>query len=340
MTANPALSLLVTGRTNRGVEIYRVLGGEWEWLGTCERFKDPNWKPAEYYSTIQTAVVDNALYLLGRSSHGVEVYRWAGDRWSDNLGTCERFKDPNWKPAEYYSTIQTAVVDNALYLLGRGSHGVELYRWEGNGWSDNLGTCERFKDPNWKPAEYYGTIQTAVVDNALYLLGRSSHGVEVYRWAGDRWSGNLGTCARFKDPNWKPAEYYSTIQTAVVDNALYLLGRSSHGVELYRWEGDRWSGNLGTCARFKDPNWKPAEYYSTIQTAVVDNALYLLGRSSHGVELYRWEGDRWSDNLGTCERFKGPLAADPRCYRSITSLGMLGSLVIAGLVPLNLNAGS
>ena len=359
--------LYALARGPAGVELYEHRKTWTINLGTCRRFKDPGqrkvgWNLPQYYSTIQTAVVNDTLYLLGRGTNGVELYRWNSKQrqWSDNLGTCGRFKDPEkgkfgWDSPQYYSTIQTAVVDDTLFLLGRGAGGMELYRWnsEQRQWSDNLGTCGRFRDPEkgkigWNSPQYYSTIQTAVVDDTLFLLGRGAGGMELYRWNSEQeqWSGNLGTCEKFSDAKgWgnpdnpgEKHEFYSTIQTAMIGETLYLLGRGVGGVKLFKWAGSDWS-YLDVTNGFSDSGgWgkgKP-EHYSTIQTEVVNDTLYLLGRGAEAVYLYRFnqKNEEWK-HISKYPHFTNDkdLGIHPSVYSTIQTITHNGKLTLLGRTP-------
>jgi hypothetical protein len=298
-------------------------------IGVCDRFVDPNWAPAECYRTIQTAVLKDTLFALGRGGNGVELYEWdmAAAKWSPLIDTAQRFADPTWAKPQYYETIHTAVAGGKLFLLGRGAAGVEIYRYEGRhkGWSkDSLGRCERFADPNWAKPEYCRTIQTAVVGDSLYLLGRGSSGVEIYEWQGDSWSSNLATASRFKDPNWAKPQYYETIGTVVDGSNLWIYVRGAGGVEFYRWTGVGWNGPLPTCTRFADPNWASSRvYWGTIKGFVCNDQLHVMGRGAKGIEIYRLNGQEWKLLYGPIERFDDASLAG-------TGLPLPGGIFVAG----------
>jgi hypothetical protein len=145
------------------------------------------WKDVTNYSTIRTAVVDNELYLLARADRGIHTWKFnsGNNRWSRLASNSPGWSDASgWKDVTNYSTIRTAVVDNELYLLGRADKGIDTLkfnpganRWyklasHSPGWSDASG---------WNDISNYSTIQTAVVNNELYLLARANNGIHTWR---------------------------------------------------------------------------------------------------------------------------------------------------------------
>jgi hypothetical protein len=247
-----------------------------------------------------------------------------------------RDKRTDWAQPQHSSTIQTAVVGNTLYLLGRAFMGVETYRFQEIGvnsrW-DLIAPHGPFGNPIYEKPENYSTIQTAVIDNTLHLLGRGLNGgIEIWRFnekGSPQWV-SVGICTCFNHPGWDEPQYYSTIQSAVIDNTLHLLGRGPNGVELYRWEAKKcvWT-HLETCVAFKDPDRSDPKYYRTIQTAVVGKTLYLLGRSPKGIELYSWDGKEWS-HQDTCREFQDPDWAEPKYYETIQSAVIGDTLAVIG----------
>ncbi len=286
------------GRGQHGVEIYEVMGGDWELRGVCERFGSDGWTNAKHYRTIQTAVAGGTLYLLGRGKNGVEIYAWNAENnyWSQNLGTCERFKSPSWDPAQYHETIQTVILKDKLYLLGRGGKGVDFYQWTGREWTDALDTCQRFKDPSWKNHEsYWRTIRPVVTSSGLHLTGRGSSGVEVWTWKKNGWEGSPAICARFKDTGWKPSRHAETIQAVPYGDKIVVLGRGAKGVDAYVWDGT-WSEPIESNAFGDGAGGKQETVWASITSTYFDGRIWMIGRSRDGAEIRTLDVDarKWT----------------------------------------------
>lgn len=77
------------------------------------------WDDVTNYSTIQTAAATNELYLLARANNGITTWKLDADNtsWSRlALNDPPLSDDDGWDDVRNYSTIQTAVVNNELYL--------------------------------------------------------------------------------------------------------------------------------------------------------------------------------------------------------------------------------
>jgi hypothetical protein len=98
-------------------------------------------------------------------------------------GSPELSDQDGWDDVTNYATIQTAVVNEELYLLARANLGMHTWKFDaGNSnwalvavnmpvWSDAAG---------WNDGANYSTIQTAVVQDALYLVARSNGGMSTW----------------------------------------------------------------------------------------------------------------------------------------------------------------
>jgi len=239
------------------------------------------WEKIESSSTIQTFVVNNKAYLIGRhisSIMGVNLLtgtHFVGPNWDDRSG---------WNQYQYYSTIQTFVVNNKAYLIARGGNGIIGYRFND---ADNTLTA-KITGPNWNDAsgwslpQYYTTIQTFVVNNKAYLIARGGSGIIGYRFneetlvfdrplTGPAWSDATG---------WNQPQYLGTVQTFVVNNKAYIIARGHQGMIGYRFNeetlvfdkpltGPAWSDATG---------WNNSSCYYSIHTFVVDSKAYLVGK--------------------------------------------------------------
>jgi hypothetical protein len=98
-------------------------------------------------------------------------------------GSPELSDQDGWDDVTNYATIQTAVVNEELYLLARANLGMHTWKFDaGNSnwalvavnmpvWSDAAG---------WNDGANYSTIQTAVVQDALYSVARSNGGMSTW----------------------------------------------------------------------------------------------------------------------------------------------------------------
>ena len=222
--------LYLLARADRGMQTWRfdAAGATWSRLvkNIPEWADDGGWDKPEYYSTIQTAVVGNELFLLARAANGMQTWKFDGAALSQLVKrTPEWADDGGWDKPEYYSTIQTAVVGDELFLLARAANGMQTWKFDGAGWSQLVKRTPGWADDGgWDKPQYYLTIQTAVVGNELFLLGRAGNGMQTWKFDGAGWSQLVKRTPEWADEGgWDKPEYYSTIQTAVVGNELFLL---------------------------------------------------------------------------------------------------------------------
>lgn len=274
----------------------KEMSGDWE--------KGMDWTDASYYGTVQTIDFKDTLYLLVRTSKGMDT--WA---YNDTYNTWERIVEswPNWSDTggwdseEYYVTIQTIVSDSELYLLGRAADGMEMYQFTSSPqptWTKiTTATITDLSNAGgWEQARYYATIQAVVADSVLYLVAR--HEAGIYTWKYDSssktWSTLISKSPAWSDTSgWDSPSSYVTVQTAVVGKTLFLIGRGPDGIHSFyldtatpKWvevvTGDKPDPELSNSRGFNvDPST-----YSTIQNAVIGNNLYLLVRAYAGIYLY------------------------------------------------------
>ena len=265
------------------------------------------WKDVSNYSTIQTAVVNNELFLLARANAGMHTYRLVKESWyyfwSRVQSNSPEWSDAKgWDDVSNYSTIQTAVVNNELFLLARANAGMHTYRLVKSGsdysWSRVQSNSPEWSDAKgWDDVSNYSTIQTAVVNNELFLLARANAGMHTYRLVKSgsdySWSRVQSNSPEWSDAKgWDDVSNYSTIQTAVVNNELFLLARANAGMHTYRLVKSgsdySWSRVQSNSPEWSDAKgWDDVSNYSTIQTAVVNNELFLLARANAGMHTYR-----------------------------------------------------
>jgi len=215
-----------------------------------------------------------------------------------------------WERVESSSTIQTFVVNNKAFIIGRHPSsimGVNLLsgtHFVGPNWDDRSG---------WAQHQYYSTIQTFVVNNKAYLIARGGAGIIGYRF-----NDNDNTfTVKLTGPSWADAsgwhlpQYYTSIQTFVVNNKAYLIARGGSGIIGYRFNEDTlaFDKTLTGPAWSDATGWNQPQYNETIQTFVVNNKAYIIARSGSGIIGYRFNedtlifdkplaGPAWSDATG------------------------------------------
>ena len=151
------------------------------------------------------------------------------------LSTCS-----SWDAVSRYSTIRNAVVRNEPFLMARANAGIAIWRndTENNSWS-SLPNGPEWSDANgWADVTNYSTIQTAVVNNELYLLGRTDDAIALFKFdpVNELWT-RLPNGPEWSDASgWADVTNYSTIQTAVVNTELYLLARADAGIAIWKYD--------------------------------------------------------------------------------------------------------
>jgi len=288
---------------------YNVVSKKWTTLSTIS----PNltdskgWSDISNYSTIQTAVVNNKLYLIARGDGGMGFWEYtpASNSWSVIPSFSPDLADSaGWNDVSNYSTIQTAVVNNELYLIARADAGMSFWKYvpASNSWAVIPSFSPDLADSaGWNDVSNYSTIQTAVVNNELYLIARGDGGMGFWRYApaNNSWAVIPSFSPDLADSaGWNDVSNYSTIQTAVVNNELYLIARADAGMSFWKYvpASSSWavipsfSPNLADSA-----GWNDVANYSTIQTAVVNNELFLIARADASITLWKYDASigRW-----------------------------------------------
>lgn len=273
------------------------------------------WNDPTNYSTIQTAVVNNELYLLARANAGMETYRLnpATDRWSLLAGASPKWSDADgWNDPANYSTIQTAVVKNELFLLARANAGMLTYKFNAatNRWSLLVAGSPAWSDTlGWNDPASYSTIHAVVLNDELYLAAlcpqaeyETTGKLELYKFSpeSNRW---LPLTDERGWPNdmtgWNDHSVYSTLQITAVESEIMVIARLPFsGIDVLRFHvnsghwcrtaGPRWTDQSG---------WNDPANYSTIQTAAVNNELFLLARANAGMLTYKLDPltNAWSE---------------------------------------------
>ena len=334
---NGAAEILARGA--QGIEVFGFDGDRGIWTQVTDQGPLPDavngqatgWDRPEYYSTIQFADIDGdgAAELLARGAGGMAIWRWSGIGWSQVPLLWQPFADDvprtPWYQSWYYQSIQTADLngDGVAELLGRGSQGIEVYRyvqqgavglWESFGQTyADLGALTWFSDVGgWGNSAYFSTIQAADIDGdgAEEILGRGAGGMVVFKYnQTTSLFSQVATQGPFADNGtWNTASHYLSIQTADIDGdgRADLLGRNSDGIHLYRWvTGSGWVEDTAVSATprltdsysgtaYGSPQtfslWDQPWNNETIQTADIDGdqRAELLARGDFGMRTWRF----------------------------------------------------
>jgi hypothetical protein len=316
----------------------------WDWVTV----NNPEWSDASgwddvmNYSMIQTAVVKNKLYLLGRGDAGMHIWEFAPETntWTKVATNTDLSDAKGWGDVSNYSTIQTAVVNDVLYLIARGNKGMVTWELKDKVWTRLVENDPELSDARgWKDIANYSTIQTAVARSEVYLLARAGKGLWTWKLDPDAkaWIKLAENDPKLADSNgWDDPANYSTIQTVVVRGKLYLLARGGKGMQTWRFdiESYSWIRLMKDSPQLADSNgWDDPANYSTIQTAVLNHKLYLLARGGRGMQTWVFNPDvspaQWtrlvkdSPSLSDAEGWN-----DITNYTTIQAVVMLGELYL------------
>ncbi|MFL6353570.1 MAG: FG-GAP repeat domain-containing protein [Bryobacteraceae bacterium] len=276
-----------------------------------------HWDQPQYYTTIQFSDIDGdgQTELVARGRDGIQVWHYdrPKDRWkklswggpfadSSHGGT-----DPtHWDQPQYYSTIHLADIDGDGHaeLIGRGSDGLHVYRYEkkNHSWSELPSIAELGDANGWDKPKHYSTIHLADVDGraGAELIARGADGVHVYHYERGTWS-SLPPITELSDANgWDQPKHYSSIQVADVDGraGAELIARGPDGIHAYHYERGNWT-SLPTLTDLSDANgWDQPQYNRTIQLADVDGrpGAELIARGRDGIRVWHYnpEAECWT----------------------------------------------
>ena len=211
--------LYLLGRANNGMHTWSFDPQTYEWDFISKGEPAWEWTDVSNYSTIQSVALKNKLYLLGRANNG--MHTWCFDpqtrKWEQVAADVPDWK---WTHVSNYSTIQSVVLKDKLYLLGRANNGMHTWcfdpqtrKWEQ--------VAADVPDWKWSKESNYSTIQSVALKGKLYLLGRANNG--MHTWCFDpqtrKWE---QVAADVPDWKWTHVSNYSTIQSVVLKDKLYL----------------------------------------------------------------------------------------------------------------------
>lgn len=304
------------GRGYCGIAIFKYSGGVTSLVNQCGiAFADTNgWGEVDHYSTIRATAVGDSLYISGRGHCGMHIYKLVGTEIVP-VSMCEvKFSDDEgWNYEKYYSTIQTTSAGGNLFIIGRGSCGIYIYQtWNDKIYEVNKCLIEFSDSYGWGKVEYYSTIKTVVLYGEIYIYGRASRGMLVYKTLADKKIQLVsdGDIAWSDSEGWNHEQYYSTIQAVADSNSIYFVARGYGGMVIQRLVGSTVLPVSSGDIKFSNKaGWGEARYYRTIGAAVVSDVLYIYGRGICGMHIYSVSPDgistpiqicipEWSDSYG------------------------------------------
>lgn len=229
----------LVARGTGGTQVFRFRPalGQWSQVLIDPVLSDSDgWDQPKYYETIQLGDIDGdgRAELVARSPDGVIVFRYQSGGSPDaadwtRLTTSGPMNDAEgWgNDPGYYETIQLVPLGRSgsqptMQLMGRGADGLELYRWNGTGWSA-LARLDALSDANgWRGANR----QILVWDERL-LLARGRSGMDLFEYTAS--SGGPGTWRKVAEngPCRDPGDTAPGLQ---VDCNLETI-RLAHGVQ-------------------------------------------------------------------------------------------------------------
>jgi tRNA(Leu) C34 or U34 (ribose-2'-O)-methylase TrmL len=268
---------------------------------------DSKWNKPEYYSTIQTVVVNKELFLLAREHRGMLTFMFdkKAQKWL-RTPVDEFFPvfsdDSKWNKPEYYSTIKTEVVKDELFLFGREHRGMLTFMFDMKNKKWFRKPVDEFfpafaDDLKWNKPEYYATIQTAVADNKLFMFAREHRGMLTYIFdmKNKKWDRvpYIKFSPEFSDAEgWNKPECFSTIKTFAIKDKIFLIAREYRGLLTFLLTKHNgvfaWKLVDEFDPKFSDAEgWNKPAYYSTIEPVVFDKNVFLTARAKRG--LLSWK---------------------------------------------------
>lgn len=187
-------------------------------------FAGPLWSDAAgftdvaYWNTIRMVDFDNdgRADLCARTASGVECYRYtqngfgpaiAGPQLSDALG---------WKDMDNASTIRFADIDGDgdLDLCARANAGIRCWRYDGEGWENQVNGPDWNETSGWSDFRLYTTIHFGDLDHngKADLCGRTMDGVQCHLSTGDGFGPVIAGPALTDASGWAGYPYFSTIR--------------------------------------------------------------------------------------------------------------------------------
>lgn len=253
------------------------------------------WNWESLYTTLHTVVSNGLYYVLGRGACGMRVMKVGQDGTIVTVNDCGiPFSNENgWSEKSYFSTIRVTVLNDVIYVIGRGHCGLYIYKIVDDT-PELVNECEiKFSDEDgWNVDKYYSTLRVVAANGELYISARGSCGMYMFKLYEDQiHTVNVCKIPFSDETGWDSTKYYATIRTVALAGHVYVLARGSQGMIIYRTiaGGEIELISTGNIDFSDDKWWDSACYYETI-LAVADessSSLYVMGRASCGMVIYR-----------------------------------------------------
>lgn len=328
----------IIGRGSCGIRIVKVGNNGVELVNDCDIpfSNEKHWDRRSSYETISAEVVNGHIYIVGRGSCGMLIYKVVGNS-VENISSCEiPFSDMyNWDKERYYRTIQTAATSKELYVIGRGVCGMHIFKVSQDK-VHKMNSCDiPFSDfSGWSKASFYETITSAVFNNEVYVMGRNPHGMVVYRTTGDSKVEMVSNEEiPFSNGNeWNEESHYETIQAHADSEGIFVLGRARSGIVVYKLVNGNSKIFSNSDIVFSDGRgWGKHSKYSTIGSAVVHDDLYVWGLESCGMKIYK-VSKSGAELVSDCiiPFSQSNFFDRSSCYRTVRGAASQNGLVITG----------
>jgi hypothetical protein len=331
--------IYLLGRAYYGVKTYKFNTNTYQWdivVDASQKYptmfiENHGWNKPSRYMTIQSCEINGDIYVLGRGNSGVYLHKlkkgttqWEEQDKLNHLG--------DWNDPPYYTTIQHTVINNKIYLVGRGNEKIYTYEFSpaSNTWrtisQKKLGwdRGNRNDEEDWNKPEYFSTIQLESVGHHLYLIGRGSEGIETYKLDTKKPNGWIMVSRQNPgwrdDKGWNKERYFATIKLEKNNNRLYLFARNHKGIETWklnhRWEGIdelkpigkpigaiAWKPDYNQWKKIETPHfprwsndagWNKPLLYQSIKSVSIGDNIYLIGINSK-VDKWRFNttSEKW-----------------------------------------------
>lgn len=305
----------LVARASDSIKAWKYDGTEWKPLPDGPPLSDANnWNQAQYYQTIQFADIDgdNIAELIARDGDGIIVWKYKNGAWAQ-LPDGPAWSDAQkWNLPQYYQTIQCVDLDNDGHaeLVARSGAGIVVWKYANGAWTQQANGPALSDANGWAAPQNYQTIQFADIDgdNSVELIARASDGIKIWKYANNAWTPMADGPAWADAYGWNQPQCYQTIQCADVDGdgQAELIGRApdgdpkGKGLQIWKYVSGAWT-QLANLAAWSDANgWNKVEYYSTIQTALVQTDAdptakkrhVLLGRGPVSMQTWLYDASK------------------------------------------------
>jgi hypothetical protein len=152
---------------------------------TCQRqvglFSDNlGWNQHSRYSTVQLCVLGHWIVVFGRGSSAVQLF--GTNSKSTWFALDEIFLEQSgWKDPQYYTTIRSVVLNNEVFVVGRGLKTVDVvsfcpltHVWKHHGMDQEYMPAQQ----GWNLPEY-STFHAVALADQLYIVGRGGSGLYI-----------------------------------------------------------------------------------------------------------------------------------------------------------------